>query len=219
MKKSLLSALAVAGMALGSAQGAHNGKIAVANIVELTRQSSYAGEIENMARDKQAELEKAAAALNEKLAEEGKKINESMKEKGVTMANETSVARAQNSFNLYKKTKEAEFERMRLDANIEIEEAGQKCKTRIKELIKEYGNKNGMLAILDSNSESVLFAGADLDVTEELSSFLVDEFKKDKRKASLLASVTSKEPEGTILASADGKGHEKSKASAKVAKA
>lgn len=214
MKKKLLSALAVAGMALGAAQAKHEGKIAVANVVELTRQSSYASEIEKMAREKQSELEKAAVALNEELAEKGKKINESIKEKGIM--SEASVARAQNSLNQHKKVKEAEFERMRLDANIEIEEAGLKCKTRIKELIKDYGNKNGLLAILDSNSESVLFAGSDLDLTEELTSYLTEEFKKEKRKESLLASVTDshKGPEATIMAAADTK-----KAEVKTAKA
>ncbi len=179
-------------------------KVAVADKTALFAGSAYAAEIEQKAQEKQRELEEHAARLNEQLMKESQELASRFKGKGLT--DSIALAKAQNAFAAKKKVEEAQFEKLRMDANMEIEALGVEYKKKIKDLVAEYAQEKGYAAIFDSNSEGVMFAGKDLDVTEDIAKFIAEKHRDEKRRSSLLASVTDGKNSETVIAASDNEG-------------
>lgn len=187
MKKNILKALALTGMLSTNMTANIQQRIAVADINSLVQSSDYANEVAKIAKDKQDNLQKLMMTLSQELDACGKKLTERFKAEDLGALAEAHV---QNELVTEKKIKEATFEKERLYANLEVEKASTECKAKIEELASAYGKQHGFDIVLDKKN-GVLFCNTDLDITENVKKHIAEEYKKEKRKSGLLASLSA----------------------------
>ena len=204
MCKRLLRALALAGIIIAPVH-AKEVHIAVVDIQALVRDSEYATQVSEVAQKQQRRVEQLMQKLNEQLEAERKRL---MQASGDGSFGAMTDARIQNEFTASKRTLEAQLEKERVNASLEVEDASISCRNKIKALVAEYAAKHDLTAVLDPKSEGVLFADDNLDITEQVKQYISSQFKQEKRKSSLLASVTTDSKDAknsTIIAAADTK--------------
>lgn len=187
MNKNFLKALAFSTVLSSNLQANAVQKIAVADLDAIISSSDYANEVGKVAQDKQNEMQKLMNSLSQELEAKSRKMQESVKGEEF---NALVQAQMQSELMAEKKIKEAQFEKESLHAKLAIEKADNDCKNRVKELAKECGKKHGFDLVLDKNL-GVLVCSADCDITDKVKSYIADEFKKERRKAGLLASVST----------------------------
>jgi Skp family chaperone for outer membrane proteins len=199
MKKNLLKALALASI-FGADVAASNQKIAVADMTNLIQTSDFAADVAKLAEAKQKDLQKLAQEFGKELEKTTKSLGDRFRSEDLGSMAE---AFAKNEQIAEQKFAEAKFDRERLSANLEVEKAGIDCKNKVKDLVAAYAKQNGLDAVLDSRADGVVFVKPDLDITAELRNFVAAAYKNDKRRSSLLASVTTDKKEAALLATAD----------------
>jgi Skp family chaperone for outer membrane proteins len=204
MQKQLFKALALAGV-FSVPVLAKEVRIAAADMLTLVRDSEYATQVNEVAQKQQKHMEQLTQKLNEQLDNERKKLMQAAESSAFGAQTDAKV---QNEFAASRKMLETQLERDRVNASLEVEKASIDLKNKVKNLLAEYAEQHNLDAVLDVKSEGVLFVGASLDKTEDIKNFISSKFKDDKRKSSLLASVTADAKDGkaaTVLASADKK--------------